>query len=186
MMKIVLGSKNISKRKAIELAFNNLNINDLEIELIEVNSHVSSKPLNNDILLGAHNRNQELRKYCLDNNISYDLLISIEGGYEQIVDYYFIVTYASIIDKDGCEFIGKSQGLQITKKMYEWVKGGKSLNMVIENILNNKENKKENGISGYLTNSFYYRSYFDSSAVISAFQVMKNYNITYEKLEKQL
>lgn len=84
MMKIVLGSKNVSKRKAIELAFNNLNINDLEIEHVEVNSHVSSKPLNNEILLGAHNRNQELRKYCLENNIFYDLLISIEGGYEQI------------------------------------------------------------------------------------------------------
>lgn len=47
-------------------------------------------------------------KYCIDNDISFDLLISIEGGYEQIGDYYFIVTYASIVDLNGNEYFGKS------------------------------------------------------------------------------
>ena len=134
-MKIILGSKNKSKKVAIELALNVLNISDYEIESLEVPSHVSSKPINGEILLGAHNRNQEVMKYCLKNNIAYDLLISIEGGYEQVEDYYFIVTYASILDKEGCEFIGKSQGLQITKNMFEWIKSGQSLNKVIEEMV---------------------------------------------------
>ncbi len=184
-MKIILGSKNKSKKEAIAIALNSLNIGDYEIEVVEVSSHVSSKPLNNEILFGAHNRNQEVIKYCFQNNLNYDLLISIEGGYEQVGDFYFIVTYASIIDKEGNEFIGKSQGLQISKTMFEWVKEGKSLNTVIEEILNTKENKKENGISGYLTNGYYYRSYFDSSAIISAFQIMNN-NTNYKRLEKKI
>ncbi len=108
-MKILLGSKNKSKKSAIEIALNSLNITDYEIESVEASSHVSSKPINDETLLGAHNRNQEVMKYCFQNNLVYDLLISIEGGYEQVGDYYFIVTYASIIDKEGNEYIGKSQ-----------------------------------------------------------------------------
>lgn len=102
------------------------------------------------------------------------MLISIEGGYEQIQSYYFIVTYASVMDSYGNEYFGKSQGLQITKAMFDWIKEGKSLNKVIEAILNSKDNKKLNGISGYLTNGYYYRSNFDSTAVISAIQFMQN------------
>lgn len=185
-MKIILGSKNKSKKEAVEVALNLLNISDYEIEPIEVPSHVSSKPINGETLLGAHNRNQEVAQYCIQNNIVYDLLISIEGGYEQIEDYYFIVTYASIIDKEGNEFFGKSQGLQITKNMFEWVENGKSLNKVIEEMLDNKENKKGNGISGYLTDGYYYRSVFDSTSIITAYEFMNNYKTFYKKLEKQL
>ncbi len=185
-MKIILGSKNKSKREAIEIAFDTLNISDYEVLSVDVSSHVGSKPLNGETLIGAHNRNQEVLKYCLKNNIYYDLLISIEGGYEQVEDYYFIVTYASIIDKEGCEFIGKSQGLQITKNMFEWVKSERSLNKVIEEILESNDNKKGNGISGYLTDGYYYRSIFDSSSIISAYEVMKNYKKFYEKLERKI
>ena len=101
-------------------------------------------------------------------------MISIEGGYEQVLDNYFIVTYASIIDNSGERFVGKSQGLQISKEMFEWVKNGKSLNKVIELIEGCSENKKDNGISGYLTSSYYKRSVFDSFAVISALVTMLN------------
>ncbi len=173
-IKIILGSKNNSKKEAIQLAFNQLNITDLSITMLDVDSHVSSKPINDETLVGAHNRNKELFEYCKNNNIDFDLLISIEGGYEQIQSYYFIVTYASVMDSYGNEYFGKSQGLQITKAMFDWIKEGKSLNKVIEAILNSKDNKKLNGISGYLTNGYYYRSNFDSTAVISAIQFMQN------------
>lgn len=184
-MKIILGSKNNSKKEAIELALNELNISNYEIISLQVDSHVSSKPINEETLTGAHNRNVELFNYCEKNNVNFDLLISIEGGYEQIGDYYFIVTYASILDSQGNEYFGKAQGLQITKLMFDWVKDGQSLNKVIEEILNNKDNKKGNGISGYLSDGYYYRSYFDSTAVISAVKFMKN-NMIYNKLEKRL
>ncbi len=185
-MKIILGSKNPSKKEAIEIALNALNISDYVIESVDVPSHVSSKPINSETLHGAHHRNQEVMRYCLKNNLAYDLLISIEGGYEQVDDYYFIVTYASIIDKEKNEFIGKSQGLQITKNMFEWVKSGQSLNRIIEEMLHSKENKKRNGISGYLTDGYYYRSIFDSTAIISAYEAMNNSKISYENLEKKL
>lgn len=185
-MKIILGSKNKSKKEAIEIALNRLCIVDFEIISIEVDSHVNSKPINEETLVGAHNRNQELLNYCKKNNINFDLLISIEGGYEQVSDYYFIVTYASIVDVHGNEYFGKSQGLQITKEMFEWIKSGKSLNKVIEEIIETKDNKKGNGISGYLTDGYYYRSYFDQSAIVSAIKFMQNSNKAYERIENNL
>lgn len=187
MIKILLGSNNQSKRNTIEIALEEIGIFNYEIISVAVDSKVSSKPINEETLIGAKNRNKELLQYCKNNNINFDFLISIEGGYEQIGDNdYFIVTYASIIDKLGNEFIGKSQGLPISKKMFEWVCAGKSLNKVIEEIQGTSENKKSNGISGYLTSGYFYRSKFDSSAIVSAMQFMLNKEEKYHILEKVL
>lgn len=184
-MKILLGSKNPSKANAIKLAMQSIGYNDIKITPIDVPSQVSSKPINEETLIGAQNRNKNLYKYCQENNIDFDLLISIEGGYEQVNNTYFIVTYVSIIDNKN-EFIGKSQGLQISKAMFDWVSDGKSLNKVIESIIENSENKKANGISGYLTNGFYKRDIFDSSAIVSALQSYINHNQSFQQLERRL
>lgn len=185
-MKVIVGSKNISKENSIKIALNNLHIDEYTIKSYSTESFVSSKPIDDDTLKGAINRNNNLLKYCQENNIDFDLLISIEGGYEQIDDFYFIVTYASIIDTNGNNYIGKSQGLQITKEMFEWIKQGKSLNRVIEEILGNESNKKRDGISGFLTNGYYQRDIFDSSAVISAMQSFLNNNKNYKILDKKI
>ena len=185
-MKIVLGSKNVSKQRSILIAMSELGFDDISITTIDANSLVSSKPINDETLIGARNRNKNLYDYCRENNISFDLLISIEGGYEQIDNTYFIVTYASIVNQSGDEFIGKSTGLQITENMFDYIKAGKSLNKVIESIINSSSNKKDNGITGYLTNGYYRRDVFESSAVISAMQTLLNFKSTYKKLEKKI
>ncbi len=185
-MKILLGSTNVSKRRSILIAMNELGFDDISIIPVNVNSLVSSKPINNETLIGAKNRNHSLYDYCMEKDISFDLLISIEGGYEQIDNTYFIVTYASLLDQDGNEFVGKSSGLQITERMFNYVKDGKSLNKVIESILGNSSNKKDNGITGYLTNGYYRRDIFESSAVISAMQTFLNIKSNYRKLEKKI
>ena len=185
-MKIVLGSKNVSKQRSILIAMSELGFDDISITTIDANSLVSSKPINDETLIGARNRNKNLYDYCRENNISFDLLISIEGGYEQIDNTYFIVTYASILDQNGNEFIGKSSGLQITERMFNYVKDGKSLNKVIESILGNSSNKKDNGITGYLTTGYYRRDIFESSAVISAMETLLNFKSNYKKLDKKI
>lgn len=185
-MNIVLGSENVSKKRAIQLALKELNIEDANITSVAVDSKVSLRPLNEATLIGAKNRNQALLEHCKSNNLPYDLLISIEGGYEEVDETYFIVTYASIIDKSGKEFIGKSVGLSITKRMFERVSEGKSLNKVIEAIMNNKENKKEQGITGYLTQGTYKRDAFESTAVVSALLAMINEDVTYKRLDEKL
>lgn len=184
-MNIVLGSKNNSKKRSIEIALTQLGITDYTISCIDVQSRVSSKPINEEILIGAQNRTIALINYCQKNSIDYDVLISLEGGYEQIEDKYFIVTYADLFTKDWQRFTGKSQGMQISKKMFEWVKNGKSLNKVIESIIGVDGNKTKGGITGYLSNGRYSRDEFDASAVMMAFTSMKNSEL-YLRLEEKM
>lgn len=185
-MNIILGSLNESKKRSIIYVLQKFDIDDFNIIMFDAKSNVSSKPINDDILLGAKNRNDSLYDIAINNNINFDLIISIEGGFEQVLDKYFIVTYAVILDNKGNEFVGKSYGLEITNKMFNYVKSGNSLNKVIENILDNSNNKKMNGITGYLTNNYFKRDYFESTAVLSAFLSMLNYNDNYKTLEKSL
>ena len=46
--------------------------------------------------------------------------------------------------------------------------------------------KKDNEITGYLTNGYYRRDIFESSAVISAMQTLLNFKSNYKKLEKEI
>lgn len=169
-MKILLGSENPSKLKSIELALNELGITEFNITCLKSESGVSSEPIGYDIVKGADNRNQNLKKYAIENKISYDYLCSIEGGFS--VDEYglpFLVSYAIVEDATGKKSTGKSLGIRLTLEMFNYVKDGFSLNKIIESINGNKNNKQLQGITGYITNGLYSRDKFDKEAVISAF-----------------
>ena len=75
-MNILIGSKNVSKERSIKLALNELGYTVVNTKMIEVNSLVSSKPLNEETLIGVQNRNANLYNYAISNNISFDYLIS--------------------------------------------------------------------------------------------------------------
>lgn len=184
-MKIIVGSENVSKIRSVRLAIEKLNIGDVDIVGIPVESMVSSKPLNDETLEGAINRNNNLYKHCINNKIDFDLLISIEGGYEQVLNNYFIITYACAMTKDKKYYVGKSNGLEISKSMFNHVKSGKSINKIIENISNVTNNKKENGITGYLTNGFFKRDEFDMDAVICALESYYN-QVKYVELDSKI
>ena len=87
--------------------------------------------------------------------------------------------------KDWQRYTGKSKGLPISKKMFEWVQNGKSLNAVIESIISTNGNKTKSGITGYLSNGRYSRDEFDADAVMMALTSMKN-NELYLKLEEKI
>lgn len=169
-MIILLGSKNPSKKLALELALDELKISNYEIISYDACSNVSSKPINNDILLGVINRNEDLKKYAIDNKIAYDYLCSLEGGY--LLDdsnLAFVVTYCVIEDQAGKKSTGKSLGLRITKNMFDYIQKGFSLNEVIEEITKTDNNKQNGGITSYLSNGLLNRKNIDKDAVISSF-----------------
>lgn len=168
-MKILLGSKNPSKKNALELALKKLCIEEYEIISYDASSNTNSKPIGYEIIRGAENRNLSLRKYAVENNIQYDYLCSIEGGFSLDENGLpFVVTYCIIEDKDRKKSTGKSLGIRLTKTMFDYLKNGGSLNKVIEEIVKNENNKQTLGIMGYLTNGLYDRETVDSEAVISS------------------
>ncbi len=169
-MKIMLGSRNPSKYESLELALHDLGYESYIIDAYDVSSGVSSKPIGFEIIRGADNRNQELKKIAYENNMDYDYLCSIEGGFAMDENGLpFIVTYCIIEDAKGNKSTGKSLGLRLTRTMYEYLRSGNSLNKVIEQIIGNGNNKQNGGITGYLTNGLLSREKVDKDAVLSAF-----------------
>lgn len=169
-MKILLGSQNPSKYQSLELALLDLDIRDYEIISYDVSSGVSSKPIGYEIIRGADNRNQQLLKIAEENQIAYDYLCSIEGGYS--IDengHPYIVTYCIIQDRDGNKSTGKSLGLRLTRSMFDYLRSGKSLNHLIDKIEGSSNHKQNGGITGYLTNGLFRREKVDKDAVLSAF-----------------
>ena len=169
-MVILLGSKNPNKRKSLEKALEKLQISDYEIISHNAQSEVSSKPIGYEIIRGADNRNQELKQYAKKQNINYDYLCSIEGGFS--IDENglpFIVTYCIVEDSNGKKSTGSSLGIRISKTMFEFIKNGGSLNKVIESIICDENNKQKQGITGYLSGNIYNREFVDCDAVVSAF-----------------
>lgn len=169
-MKIILGSKNPSKKQALEEALGELGFNDLDIICVDSSSNVNSKPIGYEIIRGADNRNQESKKYAFDNNIQYDYLVSLEGGFSLDENGLpFVVTYTIVEDVTGKKSTGKSLGIRLRKDMFDYIKNGGSLNKLIEQITKKENNKQDQEITGYLTNGLFNRSVFDKDSVISAF-----------------
>ena len=168
-MIILLGSNNPSKKRALEIGLQKLNINNYEILPFTIESDTNSKPIGYEIIRGTENRNKNLKELANKNNIYYDYLCSIEGGFSLDENGLpFVVTYCLIEDKFGKKSTGKSLGIRLTKTMFDYVKKGGSLNRVIEEVLKTSNNKQNLGITGYLTAGLYTREFVDSEAVISS------------------
>ena len=123
-----------------------------------------------EIIRGANNRNKFLKDYSLKEKIDYDYLCSIEGGY--IIDesgFPFVVTYCLVEDRTGSKYIGKSLGLSLSWKMFEYISKGYNLNAAIEKVTGQENNKQTAGITGYLSRDYFKRGPMDKDSVISAF-----------------
>ncbi|KKQ93520.1 MAG: putative non-canonical purine NTP phosphatase [candidate division CPR2 bacterium GW2011_GWC2_39_10] len=169
-MKIILGSENPAKKKAVELALEELGVPRIEIACVDSGSSVSSKPIGFEIIRGAENRNKASKDYAKVKALDYDYLCAIEGGFSLDENGLpFVVTYAIVEDKNGKKSTGKSLGLRLQKEVFDFIKSGGSVNEVIGSLTNSKKNKHDQGVTGFLTNGLMKRDIFDKDAVISAF-----------------
>ncbi len=169
-MVIILTSKNPSKKRSLDLALKELNIKTYEVICIPTDSEVSSKPIGIEIIRGAENRNKNALKYALENNINFDYLCSIEGGYTiDEMGHYFITTYSVIENNKRKLSTGQAVGLRIRKDTFDYIKSGKSLNKLIEKISNKKANKENEGVTGFLSNGLISRDKMEKDSIIMAF-----------------
>lgn len=169
-MKIILGSENPSKKRAIELALRELGVSEVEIICVKSEPSVSSRPIGYEIIKGADNRNKSSREYALKNKIDFDYLCAIEGGFSLDENGLpFVVTYSIVESANGKKSTGKSIGLRLQKDVFNFIRDGGSLNEVIGKINNSKKNEQNQGITGYLSRGIFKRDKFDKDAVISAF-----------------
>jgi len=148
-MKILVGSKNPVKiqgaKEAFEVYFENV-----DVEGISVNSNVAEQPVNEEIYKGAKNRALNLMNYAKDNNIEADYYASVESGMTNSLGAWAIINVAVIIDKNGYESMGLSEGFPIPSKFVEEIKE-KSLGYVMEKLSNVNDIAKKYGGVYFLT-----------------------------------
>lgn len=181
-MNIVIGTTSQSKINALKNALNKLNINNYNIIPVKAKSNVRENPINEETKIGAQNRNEYIQNYCKENNINYDILISIEAGYTKEEENYYIDSYTCVIYKNQTYF-GQSPRIKITKNIFNYVYEQNPLHVLINEILN-KENI--NGFIGFITNDNIKRADVESCSILQAlskcFDIKYNYEILdYEK-----
>ena len=78
-MKILVGSLNPVKLKAVEEAFQK-HFDDIEISEIDVPSGVSNQPIGDETFIGAENRAIALKNINDAKNLKAEFFVGIEGG----------------------------------------------------------------------------------------------------------
>ncbi len=90
------------------MALAQLKLANAEIFTVDVKSNVPSKPIGFEIVRWCENGDAGLKEYATANDIKYDYICSIEGGYlpdENGLPY--VVTYAVVEDNLGNKSTGK-------------------------------------------------------------------------------
>ena len=148
-MKILIGTKNPGKIEGAKQAFEKY-FDNVEIEGVQVSSNVGDQPINEEILQGAKNRVNNLKKYAINNNIEADFYISCEAGITNLLGEWIDINAVVIENSKGFQSIGTSQGFPIPDKYLDEIKQTE-LGKVMDKIFNGKELGKGKGGINFLT-----------------------------------
>ena len=148
-MKILIGTKNPGKIQGAKEAFEKY-FDNAEIEGISVDSEVGNQPFNKEILQGAKNRVNNLKKYAKENEIEADFYISSEAGITNLLGEWIDINCVVIENSKGFQSVGTSQGFPIPEKYIEEIKQTE-LGKVMDKIFSGKDLGKGKGGISYLT-----------------------------------
>lgn len=143
-MKVLIATKNPTKIEGARRAFANF-FEDLEIKGVPANSDVSEEPVNEELLQGAKNRVENLKKIVRDTDI--DFFIAVESGITNQLGTWQIINMAVIEDRDGKQSIGSSSGFPVPDEYVDEIIET-DLGKVMDRIFNEEElRSKAGGIS---------------------------------------
>ena len=165
-MKILIGTKNPGKIQGAKEAFEKY-FDNAEIEGISVDSEVGNQPFNKEILQGAKNRVNNLKKYAKENEIEADFYISSEAGITNLLGEWIDINCVVIENSKGFQSVGTSQGFPIPEKYIEEIKQTE-LGKVMDKIFSGKDLGKGKGGISYLTKDVISRIDLTRNAFIMA------------------
>lgn len=148
-MKVLMGTKNPGKLEGAKQAFEKY-FDDVEIVGIEVESNVGNQPVNMEILQGAKNRVENLKKYAEENRLEADYFVASEAGITNSLGQWLDYNIAVVESRNGEQSIGSSAGFQIPEKYVQEVIETE-LGKVMDKIFAGNELSKGNGGIGKLT-----------------------------------
>lgn len=165
-MKVLMGTKNPGKIEGAKQAFEKY-FDNVEVEGVPVNSDVGDQPVDKEILQGAKNRVENLKKYAENNNIEADFYVSSEAGITNLLGEWIDINAVVIEDSKGFQSIGTSQGFPIPNKYIDEIKKTE-LGKVMDKIFSGKELGKGKGGISYLTKNVVSRIDLTRNAFVMA------------------
>jgi len=150
-MKILVGSKNPVKIDSVKEAFANY-FEGIEVLGLDVDSDVSSQPVNEETIAGARNRALKLMELNKSQNLGAEYFVGIEGGIAKQFDRWFAFGCMCVIDGSGRTGFGLSPHFELPPAVVEKLLKGTELGDVMDEIMNQQNTKQKQGAIGFFTN----------------------------------
>jgi inosine/xanthosine triphosphatase len=167
IMKILVGSKNPVKLKAVEETFA-LYFENVEVIGMSIDSNVSDQPINEETFLGAENRAEKLKRLNDDQTLNSEFFIGIEGGIQQIYNKWFAFGCMCVIHKSGKKSFGTSAHFELPDIVTKQLLNRKELGHVMDEIMQQENTKQKGGAISYFTNGKMNRKELYIPGLISA------------------
>ena len=149
-MKILVGSKNPVKLKAVEETFE-MYYDSIEVLGINVKSNVSDQPIDDETFRGAENRARSLALLNDDQKLDADFFVGIEGGISKIYNNWFAFGVMCVMDKNGKQTFGTSAHFELPEIVTEELLKGRELGDVMDEIMREDNTKQKGGAIAFFT-----------------------------------
>ena len=149
-MKILVGSKNPVKLKAVEETFL-LYYDNIEVIGISVESEVPDQPIESETFRGAENRAKKLSRLSEEQNLKASFFVGIEGGISKIYERWFAFGAMCIIDSKGKTSFGTSAHFELPPSVTHQLLNGKELGHVMDEIISEVNTKQKGGAIAFFT-----------------------------------
>lgn len=143
-MKVIVGSKNPTKLKAVQSTFNNH-----EIISLDVSTGVSSQPFSDqETMEGAIHRAKECVKSS-PNSIG----IGLEGGVMYIEDDLYLCNWGALVTGDGEVFTASGARIALPKDIETQLRAGYELGDIMDLYAKKQSVRSNEGAIGIFTNN---------------------------------
>lgn len=165
-MKIVLGSKNRAKLRAVEFATAEIWPNtETKILGVAADSGVSDQPKSHhETRAGAINR----ARYALAEVPDAEIALGLEGGVEATEHGTFLFGWVAAMDKERNLGLGCTQQILLPEKTARRLMAGVELGEIMAELTGNLEISHEGGTFGVLTNDLLTRDTSFHYAILCA------------------
>ncbi|SEQ09310.1 inosine/xanthosine triphosphatase [Virgibacillus subterraneus] len=142
-MEVIIGSKNPTKRKAVEEVF----LTDI-VTGYDVPSKVSAQPLSDsETREGAMNRAMQ----CIETTAG-KIGIGLEGGVMQVDDQLYLCNWGALVTREKEVFTASGARILLPDEFNDQLQGGAELGDIMDTYAKRKDVRKNEGAIGIFTN----------------------------------
>ena len=162
---VAVGSTNPVKVKATQNAFQKIwPDKKFIVKGVQIDSGISNQPMSDqESIQGAKNRAAKAL-----HELKADYGVGLEGGVNQIDEYWFDCGWVVVVDSKGIEGIGSTARIITPPKMMEMIHQGQELGNVVDYFFGTKNAKQSDGHFGLMTRNAITRTSGYTDGIIMA------------------